>query len=201
MRTNVWLWAIGLALLHANAASAKGYPAECADGSDASGYRAGLFTGQSLAVQAWNRLGQDCDQMDRPQQLGVRVLDTTDFPSDANDGSMSKRLACRFGGHVDGTMNEVNERAEACGAQCCGWGTSIGNTYAHALCLVSIAAKGTVGPGDYVRPDVPWCGTHFETCCDSAAYYYARGWAACRRDVPPPHEVNFDHYLDFTSSY
>jgi hypothetical protein len=34
----------------------------------------------------------------------------------------------------------------------------MGMHYAHSYCLIAVAANGFYDPGDYVRPDVLFCG-------------------------------------------
>lgn len=182
-------------------ARATDYPTECSEGVYATYYDIGLATGRSLVSQAWDGIGQSCWRVD---QLDQAVSDSIDAYLPILEGvsdTFARRLMCRFGGHVDGMTQRAAELMGGCGVYCCNQGTSMGAHYAHAYCLIAVAANGVYDSGAYFRPDVPYCGGLYESCCDDAAYEYAWDWYDCRPYLAWPYSVAFGHYVDFTCAF
>jgi hypothetical protein len=199
-KTTVFV-ALWLLFLQSGIAGATVYPDECDEGVYAIDYQTGLATGKSLVSQAWNGLEQRCTKVDLLDEVVSDSIDSFIPILGGASDNVARRFNCRFGGHVDGMLQRVSEIMDDCSVICCNQGATMGEHYAHAYCLIAVAANGVYDPGDYVRPDVIFCGGYFESCCDEASYDYASSWSECVPFVTLSNSVAFEHYIDFTCAF
>jgi hypothetical protein len=182
-------------------ARATDRPPECDEGVYLTAYVTGLATGRSLVSQTWSGLEESCWEVDL---LHDAVHDSIASYRPLLEGVsdvLARRVNCRFGGHVVGMTDRVDEIMDECGTYCCKRGRHMGGHFGHAYCMIAISAKGAHDPGDFIRPDVPYCGSLYEYCCTSASDEYASSWLECEEFVRYPHKTAYENYVEYTCAY
>lgn len=129
-------------------------------GAGAMGRNMGDRNAKRLINNAWARLGQSCDQVDR---LATIVAETP-FAQSSLGGVMG---ACFFQGYVEGLWDELDLIYERCGNKCFSAGVDIGNISAQGYCAASIAVNGLLDPGFIEQPPLPFCGQNLVFGCKS----------------------------------
>jgi hypothetical protein len=190
-----------LVVLSSAKARATDPPPECREGVYFTAYRAGFIRGGSIVSQAWDGLDESCWNVDLLHEAVSDSIASYRPSLERATGPFARRVNCQFGGHVVGMTERVDEIMVDCGAYCCERGAAMGGHFAHAYCLIAIAARGGHDPGGFIRPFVPYCGRHYEYCCTSASDEYASSWAECVPFIRYPYDDAFENYLEYTCAW
>jgi hypothetical protein len=137
-------------------------PAEC-EGSflNKRAYNTGVVLGQSIVSQAWNGIEEDCDRLEEFETVIVNNVMDYVLPPEASQFTL-----CRYYGHIEGMLMQIDLNYTECGDKCAEEGHLIGEISAIAYCQLSFALEGLATADDFVRLPVQFCGTVFQISCD-----------------------------------
>lgn len=141
--------------------AAKAIPPACASPFNTRAYTSGLATGQSLVQQAWEGTGTDCDRLGE-----FNAVITDNLASYLLPEAPSQYMVCRYLGHAEGILIELDVLHTICAASCCRLGYVVGDISAIAYCTISAAMGGIPAAGYFERAPATTCKWMLDACCD-----------------------------------